>query len=180
MCPLKSHGREKAFPQVGQTQGSVCERMCIFRAPRLLYSLGQCLQKNAGRVAGTGGSLLSSLCPALPLLLRLGLLVCWGWYVSEESGLGGSDVRPSSSSPLLLQLTLEGELRSSGPWLVERVVGDDGSCREGSKLTSQTNPVVRQVTGMSLVTVGSSASGYLSGKVSGNKNAMRLKPYHYD
>lgn len=89
--------------------------------------------------------------------------------MSEESGLGGSDVRPSSSSPLLLQLTLEGELRSNGPWLVERVVGDDGSCREGSKLTSQTNPVVRQVTGMSLFTGGSSASGYLSGKVSGNK-----------
>lgn len=86
--------------------------------------------------------------------------------MSDESGLGGSDVRPSSSSPLLLQLTLEGELRSSGPWFVERVVGEDGSCRVGSRLTSQTNPVVRQVTGMSLLMAGSSASGYLSGKVS--------------
>lgn len=84
--------------------------------------------------------------------------------MSEESGLGGSDVRPSSSSPLLLQLTLDGELRSSGPWLVERV--DVGSCREGTKLTSQTSPVVKQVTGKSLLTAGSSASGYLSGKVS--------------
>jgi len=84
--------------------------------------------------------------------------------VSEESGLGGSDVRPSSSSPLLLQLTLlDGELRSSGPWLVD---GDVGLCREGSKLTSQTSPVVKQVTGKSLLTAGSSASGYLSGRVS--------------
>lgn len=79
MCPLNSQGRENAFPQVGQTHGSVCERMCIFKAPRLLYSLGQCLQKKAGRVAGTVASLLSSLWPALFLLLRLGLLVCWGW-----------------------------------------------------------------------------------------------------
>lgn len=86
--------------------------------------------------------------------------------MSEESGLGGSDVRPSSSSPLLLQLMLDGELRSSGPWLVERVDGDVGSCREGTKLTSQTSPVVKQVTGKSLLTAGSSASGYLSGKVS--------------
>ncbi len=62
MCPLNSQGRENAFPQVGQTHGSVCERMCIFKAPRLLYSLGQCLQKKAGRVAGTVASLLSSLC----------------------------------------------------------------------------------------------------------------------
>lgn len=44
MCPRSSHGLEKALPQVVHTQGSVCERMCIFRAPRLVYSLGQCLQ----------------------------------------------------------------------------------------------------------------------------------------
>lgn len=86
--------------------------------------------------------------------------------MSEGSGLGGSEVRPSSSSPLLLQLMLDGELRSSGPWLLERVDGDEGSCREGSKLTSQISPVVKQVTGKSLVTVGSSASGYPSGRVS--------------
>lgn len=79
MCPLSSQGLEKAFPQVGQTQGSVWERMCIFSAPRLLYSLGQCLQKKAGRLAAvTAASLLSSLCPALLLLERRGLLVCWG------------------------------------------------------------------------------------------------------
>ena len=44
MWPRSSQGLEKALPQVGHTQGSVWERMCIFRAPRLVYSLGQCLQ----------------------------------------------------------------------------------------------------------------------------------------
>lgn len=55
MCPLSSHGLEKAFPQVGHTQGRVCERMCIFRAPRLVYSLGQCLQWKAGRAETSVG-----------------------------------------------------------------------------------------------------------------------------
>lgn len=48
MCPLSSHGLEKALPQVVHTHGNVWERMCIFRAPRLVYSLGQCLQWKAG------------------------------------------------------------------------------------------------------------------------------------
>lgn len=60
MWPRSSHGLEKAFPQVVHTQGRVCERMCIFRAPRLVYSLGQCLQRKAGLAAVTGASLSSS------------------------------------------------------------------------------------------------------------------------
>ncbi len=60
MWPRSSHGLENAFPQVVHTQGRVCERMCIFRAPRLVYSLGQCLQRKAGLVAVTGASLSSS------------------------------------------------------------------------------------------------------------------------
>lgn len=60
MCPLSSHGLEKALPQVGHTQGRVCERMCIFSAPKLVYSLGQCLQRKAGLAAVTGASLSSS------------------------------------------------------------------------------------------------------------------------
>lgn len=79
MWPLSSHGREKALPQVGHTQGNVCERMCIFRAPRLVYSLGQCLQKKAGRAAAVTAvaSRGSSLAPArlLPLVDRRGR---WG------------------------------------------------------------------------------------------------------
>lgn len=44
------------------------------------------------------------------------------------SGLGGSEVRPSSSSPLLLALLLrlEGELRSRGPGAAEGSVWDVG------------------------------------------------------
>lgn len=60
MWPRSSHGLEKALPQVVHTQGSVCERMCIFRAPRLVYSFGQCLQRKAGLAAVTGASLSSS------------------------------------------------------------------------------------------------------------------------
>lgn len=60
MWPRSSHGLEKAFPQVVHTHGRVCERMCIFRAPRLVYSLGQCLQRKAGLAAVTGASLSSS------------------------------------------------------------------------------------------------------------------------
>lgn len=60
MWPRSSHGLEKAFPQVVHTHGKVCERMCIFSAPRLVYSLGQCLQRKAGLVAVAGGSLSSS------------------------------------------------------------------------------------------------------------------------
>lgn len=33
MCPWSSHGREKAFPHKWHLQGSVCVRMCIFKAP---------------------------------------------------------------------------------------------------------------------------------------------------
>lgn len=76
MWPRSSQGLEKAFPQVGQTQGSVCERMCIFRAPRLVYSLGQCLQKKAGLAAVTGATLSSSVrAPWLLMPVRLGR---WG------------------------------------------------------------------------------------------------------
>ncbi len=110
-------------------------------------------------------------CPLSVLLCSCSCAsACWSvgdGRCLRGSGLGGSEVRPSSSSPLLLQLTLDVELRSSGPWLLERVDDDVGSCREGNKLTSQISPVVKQVTGKSLVAVGSSASGYLSGRVSG-------------
>lgn len=44
MWPCSSQGLEKAFPQSLQTHGRVCVRMCIFRAPRLTYSLSQYLQ----------------------------------------------------------------------------------------------------------------------------------------
>lgn len=47
--PCSSQGREKAFPQVAHTQGSVWLRMCILRAPRLRYSLLQYLQLKALR-----------------------------------------------------------------------------------------------------------------------------------
>jgi len=83
MCPRSSQGREKALPQVGQTQGNVWERMCIFRAPRLVYSLGQCLQKKAGLAAAV--TLVAALCSSLdaataaarflPLVVLLGR---WG------------------------------------------------------------------------------------------------------
>lgn len=86
-----------------------------------------------------------------------------------DSGLGGSEVRPpSSSSPLLLllllllllPLKLEGELRSRGAVAEDRLAGDMGSCRAGSRLTSHSRPAVMQVT---LLSPGaSSASGYLS------------------
>lgn len=45
MWPWSSQGREKALPQMAQGQGSVCVRRCILRAPKLLYSLSQCLQE---------------------------------------------------------------------------------------------------------------------------------------
>lgn len=51
--PCSSQGLEKAFPQVAQTQGSVWLRMCIFRAPRLRYSLLQYLQLKAFRAWGS-------------------------------------------------------------------------------------------------------------------------------
>lgn len=60
MWPRSSQGLEKAFPQVVHTQGRVCERMCIFSAPRLVYSLGQCLQRKAGLLAAVTGASLSS------------------------------------------------------------------------------------------------------------------------
>lgn len=47
--PCSSQGLENAFPQVLQTQGSVWLRMCILRAPRLIYSLLQYLQLKALR-----------------------------------------------------------------------------------------------------------------------------------
>ena len=51
--PCSSQGLEKAFPQVLQTQGSVWLRMCILRAPRLIYSLLQYLQLKALRDWGS-------------------------------------------------------------------------------------------------------------------------------
>ena len=44
MCPCSNQGLENALPQILQTQGKVCVRMCILRAPRLTYSLSQYLQ----------------------------------------------------------------------------------------------------------------------------------------
>lgn len=46
MCPWSNQGLENALPQILQTQGKVWVRMCIFRAPRLTYSLSQYLQLN--------------------------------------------------------------------------------------------------------------------------------------
>lgn len=136
MWPRSSHGLENAFPHVVHTQGSVCERMCIFRAPKLVYSLGQCLQRKAGLVddtdddddadaaaaAVTGASLSSSSSGGLTWAMTpVHFILCRGTYVRTGSGLGGSDVRPSSSSPLLLALLLrlDGELRSRGPGVAE-------------------------------------------------------------
>lgn len=42
-CPCSSHGLEKDLPQTTHLQGSVCVRMCIFRAPIELYDLSHCL-----------------------------------------------------------------------------------------------------------------------------------------
>lgn len=130
MWPRSSHGLEKAFPQVVHTQGRVCERICIFSAPRLVYSFGQCLQRKAGLAAVTGASLSSSssgwglVCCMTPVHF-----IRWrGVYVCTGSGLGGSEVRPSSSSPQLLALLLklDGELRSRGPGMVGGSVWEVG------------------------------------------------------
>lgn len=51
-----------------------------------------------------------------------------GPYVCTGSGLGGSELRPSSSSPQLLALLLrlDGELRSRGPGVAEGSVWEVG------------------------------------------------------
>lgn len=63
------------------------------------------------------------------------------------SGLGGSEVRPSSSSPQLLALLLrlEGELRSRGPGMEAGSVWEVGRYKVGRTLRSHTRPAVRQV-----------------------------------
>lgn len=76
------------------------------------------------------------------------------------SGLGGSEVRPSSSSPQLLALLLrlEGELRSRGPGMEVGCVWEAGRYKVGRTLRSHTRPVVRQVAA-ALSADGSSAKG---------------------
>lgn len=148
MCPRSSHGLENAFPQVVHTQGKVCERMCIFSAPRLVYSFGQCLQRNAGLAAVGGGSLSSSSSGGPPRAVTPVHFIRWrGANVCTGSGLGGSEVRPSSSSPQLLALLLrlEGELRSRGPGTEAGSVWEVGRYKAGRTLRSHTRPVVRQV-----------------------------------
>lgn len=123
ICPLSNQGLENAFPHVVHTQGSVCERMCILRAPRLLYSLGQCLQWNVALVMVLEVSVMVTTasgravqCVSWWRESDVGLLQVlpqWAhWKRSVGSGLGGSDVRQSSSSPLLEP---DWELRSRGP-----------------------------------------------------------------
>lgn len=181
MCPLSSHGREKALPQVVHTQGSVWERMCILSAPRLVYSLGQCLQWKLDRpVEGVVIAATAVVMPEVAMtsstrpqwvswcleravgLLQL-LPQCAHWKRSVGSGLGGSDVRPSSSSPLLplLLLLLDGELRSRGA-VAEGVVGDTGAKDRGRAPMSHTRPPVQLGT-TEPFSVGSSAKGNLSG-----------------
>lgn len=128
MWPRSNQGLEKAFPQVVHTQGRVCERICIFRAPRLLYSLGQCLQRKAGLAAVTCISLSSSSGGLIWVIEPVHFILWRGAYVCTGSGLGGSDVRPSSSSPQLLALLLrlDGELRSRGPGVVDASVWEVG------------------------------------------------------
>ena len=155
MWPLSSHGLEKALPQVVHTQGSVWDRMCILSAPRLVYSLGQCLQWKLER-ADEGAATVVMVDEAMTISVRpqwvswcrdsaaglLQLLPQWAhWKRSVGSGLGGSDVRPSSSSPLLLLLLLllDGELRSRGA-IGEGVVGDTGVKDRGSADMSHTSP----------------------------------------
>lgn len=89
------------------------------------------------------------------------------------SGLGGSDVRPSSSSPQLLALLLrlDGELRSRGPGTEGDSVWEVGKYRVGKTLRSHTRPVVRQVAEVLSPDV-SSARGYLSSEVSETKEIM--------
>lgn len=167
MWPLSSHGLEKALPQVVQTHGSVCERMCIFKAPRLLYSFGQCLHRKAALVVALSAMLEFSTRLALVPALQceswwresaarlLQEIPQWAhWKRSEGSGLGGSEVLPSSSSP-----ELDGELRSSGA-IEDVVVGDEGGKGSGRALVVQTSAAeVYVVTSEPSSLVGSSASG---------------------
>lgn len=168
MWPRSSHGLEKALPQVVQTHGSVCERMCIFRAPRLLYSLGQCLHRKAALSADV---VLSAMLEFSTRLALVPALQCeswcresaarllqeipqWAhWKRSEGSGLGGSEVLPSSSSP-----ELDGELRSSGA-MEDGVVGDEGGKESGRAPVVHTRAEVYVVTSEPSSLVGSSASG---------------------
>lgn len=149
MCPLSNHGLENALPQVVQTHGSVCERMCIFKAPRLLYSLGQCLHRKAALVVVVSAMLEFSTRLALVPALQcdswwresaarlLQEIPQWAhWKRSDGSGLGGSEVLPSSSSP-----ELDGELRSSGA-MEDGVVGDAGGKESGRALVVHTRAEV--------------------------------------
>lgn len=161
MWPRSSHGLEKAFPQVVHTHGKVCERMCIFSAPRLVYSFGQCLQRKAGLAAVAGASLSSSSSGGLLRAMTPVHFIRWrGANVCTGSGLGGSEVRPSSSSPQLLALLLrlEGELRSRGPGMEAGCVWEVGRYKVGRTLRSHTRPAVRQVAA-ALSADGSSAKG---------------------
>lgn len=164
MWPRSSHGLEKAFPQVVHTHGKVCERMCIFSAPRLVYSFGQCLQRKAGLAAVAGASRSSSSSGGLLCAITPVHFIRWrGANVCTGSGLGGSEVRPSSSSPQLLALLLrlEGELRSRGPGMEVCSVWEAGRYKVGRTLKSHTRPVVRQVAvAVALLSAdGSSAKG---------------------
>lgn len=105
--PWSSQGLEKAFPQVVQTQGSVWLRMCIFRAPRLRYSLLQYLQLKAFRDWGSLAT--ESLASCLGSWPKPGKAMKASASRDEaeveekdegagEGGLGGCELLPLSSS----------------------------------------------------------------------------------
>lgn len=123
MCPWSSHGLLKALPQSLHLQGSVWVRMCILRAPRLTYTLSQCLQlKVFFAVDSSLAEQWNCWCLERPEYVEYDLLQKLHWYlgdVSLERFLEGQE-------PLLP--TLPGEDRSSGVgggwaytvlWLIE-------------------------------------------------------------
>lgn len=99
MWPCSSQGREKAFPHILQTQGSVWLRICILRAPRLTYSFSQYLQLKDFLA---WASQCNCLCLESPAKVEYAL-AHWAQRkrsaaAGAEAGLGGPELLPSSSS----------------------------------------------------------------------------------
>lgn len=117
MCPWSSQGLEKALPHSLHTQGSVCVRMCIFNAPRLLYSLSQYLQL---KYLGQGQSHCSCLCLVRPEKVKYALWQSrhskWSWKLPEEDSPSRDAVTSDMASGTERELVSVSECRR-GSWL---------------------------------------------------------------